>query len=135
MYCKTEWRTDSLDLTGHFSIEQATNYVRCIASILFLRKSCFLNRFVKEWFMKGPKILLTFADIPPRSWCYVGILRKDGWLLRYAFCKKSPRKDLEKKWAKSVQLVRVESFRSDFLQNLYFSNSFFYYLTLILNDH
>ena len=29
--------------------------------------------------------------------------------------------DLEKKWAKSVQLVRVASFRGDFLQNLYFS--------------
>ena len=96
MYCKTEWRTDSLDLTGHFSIEQATNYVRCIASILFLRKSCFLNRFVKEWFMKGPKILLAFADIPPRSWCYVlryfakrqwFFLRKDDWLLKYGFCK------------------------------------------------
>ena len=29
--------------------------------------------------------------------------------------------DLEKKWAKSVQLVRVSFFRSDFLQNPYFS--------------
>ena len=28
--------------------------------------------------------------------------------------------DLEKKWAKSVQLVRVSFFRSDFLQNPYF---------------
>ena len=30
--------------------------------------------------------------------------------------------DLEKKWAKSVQLVRVSFFWSDFLQNPYFSN-------------
>ena len=30
--------------------------------------------------------------------------------------------DLEKKWAKSVQLVRVSFFRSDFLQNPYFKN-------------
>ena len=29
--------------------------------------------------------------------------------------------DLEKKWAKSVQLDRVSFFRSDFLQNPYFS--------------
>ena len=29
--------------------------------------------------------------------------------------------DLEKKWAKSVQLVRVSFFWSDFLQNPYFS--------------
>ena len=39
------------------------------------------------------------------------------------FCKKSLRKnetDLEKKWAKSVQLVRVSFLRSDFLQNPYF---------------
>ena len=28
--------------------------------------------------------------------------------------------DLEKKWAKSVQLVRVSFFLSDFLQNPYF---------------
>ena len=28
--------------------------------------------------------------------------------------------DLEKKWAKSVQLVRVSFFQSDFLQNPYF---------------
>ena len=31
--------------------------------------------------------------------------------------------DLEKKWAKSVQLVRVSFFRSDFLQNPYFRNN------------
>ena len=31
--------------------------------------------------------------------------------------------DLEKKWAKSVQLVRVSFFRSDFLQNPYFSRT------------
>ena len=29
--------------------------------------------------------------------------------------------DLEQKWAKSVQLVRVSFFLSDFLQNPYFS--------------
>ena len=33
--------------------------------------------FVKEWVMKSPKILLTFADIPYKTWCYVGILPKD----------------------------------------------------------
>ena len=31
--------------------------------------------------------------------------------------------DLEKKWAKSVQLVRVSFFLSDFLQNPYFSGN------------
>ena len=62
-----------------------------------------------------------------------------GCLLKYGLCKKSLRKnesltswtllalffsrsalistDLEKKWAKSVQLVRVSFFRSDFVQN------------------
>ena len=40
-----------------------------------------------------------------------------------AFYKKSLRKDLEKKWAKCVQLVRVASFRGDFLQHSYFSCS------------
>ena len=67
-------------------------------------------------------------------------------LLKYGFCKKSLRKnetliswtllahffsrsvlisaDLEKKWAKSVQLVRVSFFRSDFLQNPYFNKPF-----------
>ena len=32
--------------------------------------------------------------------------------------------ELEKKWTKSVQLVRVSFFRSDFLQNPYFSYKF-----------
>jgi hypothetical protein len=51
-------------------------------------------------------------------------------LLKYGFCKKSQRKDApatanppksDDKYAqKSVQLVRVSSFRSDFLQNPYF---------------
>ena len=66
--------------------------------------------------------------------------------LKYGFCKKSLRKnetltswtllahffsrsalistDLEKKWAKSVQLFRVSFFLSDFLQNPYFSITF-----------
>ena len=33
--------------------------------------------FVKEWVMKSSKVLLTFADIPHRSWRYLGILTKD----------------------------------------------------------
>ena len=33
--------------------------------------------------------------------------------------------DVEKKWAQSVQLVRVSFFRSDFLQNPYFSGKSF----------
>ena len=40
-------------------------------------------------------------------------------VLKYGLCKKSPC-DLEKKWAKSVQLVRVASFQCYFLQNPYF---------------
>ena len=32
--------------------------------------------------------------------------------------------DLEKKWAKSVQLVNVSFFLSDFLQNPYFNHLF-----------
>ena len=57
-------------------------------------------------------------------------------LLKYGFCRKSLRKngtltsaDLEKKLAKSVQLVRVSFFVSDFLQNPYFkANSFVHFL-------
>ena len=50
--------------------------------------------------------------------------KRTSILLKYGFCKKSLRKnetDLEKKWAKSVQLVRVSFFPSEFLQNPYFS--------------
>ena len=31
-----------------------------------------LLEFVREWVMKCPKMLLTFADTPHRSWSYVG---------------------------------------------------------------
>ena len=72
--------------------------------------------------------------------CQVNCMDK----LKYGFCKKSLRKnetltswtllahffsrsvlisaDLEKKWAKSVQLVRVSFFLGNFLQNPYFSS-------------
>ena len=41
----------------------------------------FVLEFVKECVVKSPRISFTFADIPHRSWWYVGILPKDRDLI------------------------------------------------------
>ena len=71
-----------------------------------------------------------------------------SWLLKYGFCKKSPRKnapltswtpfppsaDLEKYGGKSVQLVRGSFFRKYFLWNPYFSSRSNSSIEIIVKD-
>ena len=79
-----KWRVHIRVCSLHRGSEEGRHIWTLLLELLSLSplsdaKWCFYEKieFVKEWVVKNPKILFTLADIPHRSWCYVGILPKD----------------------------------------------------------